>query len=140
VTNNYHSNQRDAQIAQGIVNAFISGGTYSGEYSAANDTANNVSINVSFDKKGKVIGWFSGHIHRDLILGEDSKSGNKLLFKTVTITSDADMTYDETEAARDMSGDTSHAIDFIVANKKTGEVCIFRLGIGDDRTYNFLEV
>ena len=140
VTNHGHSNMRDGYIAQGIVNAFVSAGTYSGAYSKSLIDGNNSNINVSFDKEGKVVGWFSGHIHKDSILNEESGSDEPNLFKTVTITSDANMSYDENEPERTMNGDTSHAIDFVTANRKTGEVCIFRLGIGEDRTYNYMEV
>ncbi len=139
VSNNGHSNIRDAYLVQGIVNAFISGGEYNGEYTGSVNSLNDASVAVCFEKKGNVIGWFSGHIHADTINTEDAQNKNSLLFKTVTITSDANMSYDETEATRDMSGDTSHAIDFVTVNKNTGEVYIFRLGIGEDRTYNYLE-
>ncbi len=139
VSNNAHTSIRDIDLAQGVVNAFIEGKSFSGEYTQSQNSANNSAVNVSFEKKGNVIGWFSGHIHRDLITSVDEKSGNELLFKVVTITSDANMSYDETEPERNMDGDTSHAIDFVTVNKKTGEVSIFRLGIGNDRTYNYLE-
>jgi hypothetical protein len=139
VSNTDHSNLRDAFLAQGIVNAFIEGGTFEGEYTQSVNPANNSSVSVSFSKKGNVIGWFSGHIHKDRIITSDAKNGNKLSFKTVTITSDANISYDEEEAERDMNGDTSHAIDFVTVNKKTGDVFLFRLGVGNDRTYNYLE-
>ncbi len=139
ITNNYHSNLRDAYIVQGIVNAFIAGESYEGEYTVGEDEGNHVSVSVEFNKKGTVYGWFAGHIHRDLILTEDSNTENPLLFKTVTITSDANMSYDDLEDERNMDGDTSHAIDFVTVNKRNGEVYITRLGVGEDRTYNYME-
>ncbi|MBE6649388.1 MAG: hypothetical protein E7614_07725 [Ruminococcaceae bacterium] len=138
VTNNDYSNLRDAFIVQGVVNAFVNGETYTGNYSDGNDIENNASVYVSFDKKGKVIGWFSGHIHKDVITSFDAHTGNKLSFNTVTITSDADMSHDSAEDTRE--GDTECAVDFVTVNKKTGEVYIVRLGVGSDRTYNYLEV
>lgn len=140
VSNNGHSNLRDAHIVQGIVNSFITGGAYNGEYTGSVNPKNNVSVNVSFTGGGNVVGWFSGHVHQDMINQSDAQTGNELLFKAVTITSDANISYDDNEADRDMNGDTSHAIDFVTVNRKTGEVYIARLGIGSDREYNYMEV
>ncbi len=138
ITNNDHSNLRDAFLLQGIVNAFVNGETYVNEYSSGADEENNASVYVSFNKKGEVIGWFAGHIHKDVITSFDSQNGKKLSFKSVTITSDADMSYDSLEETRE--GDTECAVDFVTVNKITGEVYMVRLGVGSDRTYNYLEV
>ncbi len=137
ISNSDHSSIRDAHIVQGIVNAFIDGGEYQGEYSSAVDPENNCSVSVSFNKKGNVIGWFAGHVHRDLILSADAKTSNPFNFKCVTITSDANMSYDPNEPERDMNGTTGHAIDFVTVNKKTGEVFLTRLGVGNNRTYYY---
>jgi hypothetical protein len=39
-----------------------------------------------------------------------------------------------------MNGDTSHAIDFVTVNTANGYVYITRLGMGEDREYNYKEI
>lgn len=147
VTNNFHSNQRDAQITQGILTAYANKTAYSGEYSSAVDPNNNVSVSVDFSDAvtADIVGWFSGHIHRDRIYrcdhtgnteADDTTTVN-LPWHTVTITSDANISYDENEAVRDMNGDTSHAIDFVTINKSSRKVSLTRLGIGESRSYTY---
>ena len=105
------------------------------------------------NNKPVMIGWFSGHIHRDrvitslLINGDDNPPyigdpSIPLGFTQVTISSDNtaiayendDGTPSDTKHAVDGS-DQSHAIDFVTINRVTGEVNLTRLGIGEDRSY-----
>lgn len=105
------------------------------------------------DNKPVMIGWFSGHIHRDrmitslLVNGEDippyiGDPSTPLGFTQITITSDNtsiayeddDGTASETKHAVDGSIH-SHAIDFVTINRATGEVHLTRLGIGESRSY-----
>ncbi len=135
ISNNDHSCIRDARVVQGVLNAFVDGGFYEGSYSAAKNPENNCSVSVEFSKPGKIIGWFSGHIHKDRIFYYDAHNESPLKFKCVTITSDANIPYDENEPERDMNGSTGHAVDFVNVNKNTGEVFIKRLGVGSSRMY-----
>ncbi|MBO7254400.1 MAG: hypothetical protein J6V36_03755 [Clostridia bacterium] len=137
ISNSDHSSIRDAHIVQGIVNSFIDGSEYQGEYSSAVDPENNCSVSVSYSKKGNVIGWFAWHVHRDLILSADAKTSNPFKFRCVTITSDANLSYDPNEPERDLNGTTGHAIDFVTVNKTTGEVFLTRLGVGNNRSYYY---
>ena len=112
------------------------------------------------DGKPAMIGWFSGHVHRDRLYtslmsgGNDKAPGTPvrdLGFTQVVITSDrTDVAYDNddgTDSATNHPVDGScscegecvmnHAVDFVTVNKDTGEVYITRLGIGEDRCYTF---
>lgn len=123
ISNHYHA---------GISNA---GDVVSTVVSTAN--ANNVSI----------IGWYSGHVHRDIIAtklmtgGNGSNAGTEttdLGFTQVIITSDhTGIAYDDETKHTVASDDQSHAIDFVTINKSTRTVNITRLGIGSDRSYTY---
>ena len=104
-------------------------------------------INGTSDNKADIIGWYSGHIHRDRIYtgvsvnDTDDSIGEALGFTQVTITSD------HTAIAYPVGGsltthpidnsNKSHAIDFVTINKDTRTVNITRLGIGEDRSYTY---
>lgn len=123
ISNHYHS---------GITNAAA---VVSAVVSAAN--TNNVPI----------IGWFSGHVHRDIITtsrltgGNGSNAGTNagdLGFTQVIITSDhTGIAYDDATKHTIANDDQSHAIDFVTINKATRTVNITRLGIGNDRSYSY---
>lgn len=89
-----------------------------------------------------IIGWFSGHIHRDRIYTgiavntSDDTVGDPLGFTQVTITSDnTSIAYDDTTKHPTANDDQSHAIDFVTVNRDTRTVNLTRLGIGNDRSY-----
>jgi hypothetical protein len=131
---------------QPICNAYHSGITNAGDVISAvtsKATTNNIPI----------IGWFSGHVHRDRIYtklltgGNGSKPGTPttdLGFTQVIITSDHtgiayendDGTVSDTKHTP-ANDDQSHAIDFVTINKTTRTVNITRLGIGSDRSYTY---
>lgn len=100
-------------------------------------TANNVPI----------IGWYSGHVHRDIIAtklmsgGNGSNAGTEgasLGFTQVIITSDhTGIAYDDATKHTIANDDQSHAIDFVTINKASRTVNITRLGIGNDRSYSY---
>lgn len=123
ISNHYHS---------GITNAAA---VVSAVVSAAN--TNNVPI----------IGWFSGHVHRDIITtkrltgGNGSNAGTEagdLGFTQVIITSDhTGIAYDDATKHTIANDDQSHAIDFVTINKTTRKVNLTRLGIGEDRSYSY---
>lgn len=104
--------------------------------------------------KAEIVGWFSGHIHRDRIytnlyvngdsLGYVGEPDISLGFTQVTITSDrTDIAYKNDDLSESATkhpvddSDQSHAIDFVTINKTTRTVNITRLGIGDDRSYTY---
>ena len=106
-------------------------------------------INGEDENKADIIGWFSGHIHRDRIYtgvsvnDTDDSEGDSLGFTQVTITSDHTTiaypignspTYHPVQ-----DDDQSHAIDFVTINKNTKTVNITRLGIGSDRSFTYGE-
>lgn len=122
ITNNFHSNISNAQTVQGIITDFINAGT------------------------AEVIGWFSGHIHRDRIYWRDHTGNTEaddqttktLAWPTVTITSDhTGISYDDATLHTVGEDDQSHAIDFVTVNKATRTVSLTRLGIGNDRSYTY---
>lgn len=92
----------------------------------------------------EMIGWFSGHIHRDRIYTgaatntADDSEGTAMGFKQVTITSDhTGIAYDDATKHTVANDDQSHAIDFVTINRNTRTVNLTRLGIGEDRSYTY---
>ena len=102
-------------------------------------TVNNSNVDV--------IGWFSGHIHRDRMYthsavgstdGVEGTNGDPLGFTQIVITSDhTSIAYDDSTKHAVADDDLSHAIDFVTVNKDTRTVNITRLGIGNDRSYTY---
>ena len=146
ITNNFHSGISNARAVQTMLNNYIAG---------------------TNENKADIIGWFSGHIHRDRIYEYDftevkeytettaggsaitystddytsvaiEKGNAKLLWKTITIMSDYTViAYDKDMVHSSTTDDKSHAIDFITINKTTKKVNLTRLGNGSDREYSY---
>lgn len=92
----------------------------------------------------EIIGWFSGHIHRDRIYTgiakntTDDSQGADMGFKQITITSDAtNIAYDDATKHTVADDALSHAIDFVTVNRDTKTVNLTRLGIGNNRVYSY---
>jgi hypothetical protein len=123
ISNHYHALINNAEEVRTVVENYING-----------TTAN----------KAEVVGWFSGHIHRDRIYTgvavntTDDSVGAALPFKQITITSDhTGIAYDDATKHTVANDDKSHAIDFVTINKTARMVNITRLGIGNDRSYTY---
>ena len=123
ISNHYHANISNAEAVRTVVKNYING-------SATN--------------KAAVVGWYSGHIHRDRIYTgvatntEDDSQGSAMGFTQVTITSDhTGIAYDDATKHTVANDDQSHAIDFVTINKATRQVNLTRLGIGSDRSYTY---
>ena len=125
ITNNFHSNISNAQEVQIIIKNFIEAET------------------------AEVIGWYSGHIHRDRIYkcdatgntGADDITTDNLPWKTITITSDhTGISYENATTHTVAEDNLSHAIDFVTVNRDTKEVNLTRLGIGNNRVYSYNNV
>ena len=125
ITNNFHANIKNAAEVQEIIEDYIE----------SDD-----------ELHADIVGWWSGHVHRDRIYQTDHTDNTKgddqitatLPWHTVVITSDhtAIAYEDATKHAIDKS-DNSHAIDFVTINKTSKEVNITRLGIGNDRRFTY---
>ena len=99
------------------------------------------------ENQADIIGWYSGHIHRDRIYSgvsvndTDDTQGEDMGFKQVTITSDhTGIAYPIGNSPTYhpiANDDKSHAIDFVTINKDLRQVNITRLGIGSDRSYTY---
>lgn len=99
------------------------------------------------ENQADIIGWYSGHIHRDRIYSgvsvndTDDSVGKDMGFKQVTITSDhTSIAYPigNSPTYHPVADDAlSHAIDFVTINKDLRQVNITRLGIGEDRNYTY---
>lgn len=129
---------------------FISHQPISNHYHAGVTNAADVVSAVTTTAASKsipIIGWFSGHVHRDIISTKRLTGGNgsnpgteagDLGFTQVIITSDhTGIAYDDSTKHTVANDDQSHAIDFITINKSTRTVNITRLGIGNDRSYTY---
>ena len=129
---------------------FISHQPISNHYHAAISNAADVRavvqnyINGSSANKAVVVGWFSGHIHRDRIYTgaatdttTDGQSGN-MGFKQITITSDhTAIAYDSSTTHAVADDNQSHAIDFVTIDKSSRTVKLTRLGIGVNREFTY---
>lgn len=132
---------------------FFSHHPISNIYTAGLSNASEVIAAVK-SKSVEVIGWYSGHVHRDrmnaylMTGGNDTTEGTAtstaLGFTQVTITSDNTSIAYKNDDGTDSStkhptgnDDQSHAIDFVTINKTTRTVNLTRLGIGSDRSYTY---
>lgn len=129
---------------------FISHQPISNHYHAGINNAEEVRtvirnhINSTDANKADIVGWFSGHIHRDRIYTgaavntKDDTEGEAMGFTQVVITSDhTSIAYDDATKHTVASDDQSHAIDFVTINKSTRTVNLTRLGVGEDRSYTY---
>lgn len=135
-TSSYKSNTREYNIIRGILTAYEDRTSYSGSYTKNTSRGEgdwaNVSVSVNFSTaKGKIIGFFAGHCHKDQIITDD------LPFPIVTITADANIPYDNTEEKRVFGTDNEHAIDFVTVNRVEESVTLTRLGVGSSRAYSY---
>ena len=96
------------------------------------------------DSGVEIIGWFSGHIHRDRMYNgaavntTDDTEGDAMGFTQVTITSDhTGIAYEDATKHTVADDDKSHAIDFVTINRSTRTVNMTRLGIGNNRVYSY---
>lgn len=122
---------------------FISHQPISNHYHALISNAAEVRETV-VSSGAEIIGWFSGHIHRDRIYTgaatntSDDTEGDAMGFTQVTITSDhTGIAYDDATKHTVAADDQSHAIDFVTINRATRTVNITRLGIGEDRSFSY---
>lgn len=122
---------------------FISHQPISNHYHALISNAADV-ISVVNSSGVDIIGWYSGHIHRDRMYTgiaantSDDTTGDPLGFTQITITSDnTAIAYDDATKHTVGNDDQSHAIDFVTVNRDTRTVNITRLGIGNDRSYTY---
>jgi hypothetical protein len=123
ISNHYHANISNAQNVITIVKNYIDG---------------------TDENKADVVGWYSGHVHRDRIYTgiaintTDDSVGSSLPFKQITITSDhTSIAYDDATKHTVAEDNLSHAIDFVTINKSTKTVNLTRLGIGNNRAYSY---
>ena len=131
-----YSSIRCYDIIRGIVTAYCNRSNYSGNYLFNEDNGEgiwaNVNITVDFsEEQGEIVGWFSGHAHRDAIITND------LPFPIITITSSSNFSYDDSEEERILDTITETAIDFVTINKKTKKIYFSRLGVGADRDCDY---
>lgn len=128
----YDSTMRDEAVIRGILTAFAEGSAYSGKYGTSGNW-DYVSVSCDFSSRilAEIVGFFCGHVHADNIITDE------LPFPVITITSDADLSYDESEETRVYGTDNEHAIDFVTINRDTSTVNLVRLGVGADRIFTY---
>lgn len=131
------------QVENGWAVVIISHQPISNHYHANISNAADVRAIVT-ESGAEIIGWFSGHIHRDRIYTGaavntiDDTEGEAMGFTQVTITSDhTGIAYDDTTKHTVSNDDQSHAIDFVTINRDTKKVNCTRLGIGNDREFSY---
>ena len=122
---------RDGNIAIGILEAFENKTEYSGSYGETGSWKHvDISVDFTNNRSNDVVGFYAGHVHKDSLQ-------TSLSFPVVTITSNVNTSYDENEEERVYGTDNEVAVDFVIVNRKTGEVNHVRLGVGSDRSYSY---
>ena len=127
-----HETVRDGAVLMGILEAFVNRGKYTGSYGTSG-VWDYVSVSCDYSSacNADIAGFFCGHEHKDQILGDI------MACPVITITSDANLSYDETEEARVMGTDKEHALDFVTIDLDSRTVQLTRLGVGSDRSYSY---
>ncbi len=130
----YRDMLRDGEVFLGILNAFRAGVAYTGS-SGTQGQWDYVQISCDFSglPPAQIVGLFCGHAHRDMLELE------AFPFPVLTVTCDADLSYDDQEQPRVQGTDTEQALDVVTVNRQTGMVTLTRLGVGRDRKYLYGE-
>lgn len=125
---------RDEAVLKGILYAFHTGTAYSGS-SGTEGEWDYVKVECDFTQtiRAEIVGLFCGHAHKDRL---DLSS---MPFPVLTVTCDADLSYDENEEQRVMGTDREHAVDFATVNRENHTVTLTRLGVGKDRMFLYGE-
>lgn len=127
----YDATCRDEAVLRGILTAFAEGTAYSGAY-GTEEAWDYVSVacDYSAGNRAQIIGFFAGHAHKDTL------DVSAYAYPVITITSDADLSYDENEETRVMGTDNEHALDIVTIDREHNLVSMTRLGVGGDRSYS----
>ncbi len=124
---------RDNIVLEGIISAFCKRTSYMGTYAfeaSRNEGAwANVAINKDFSAyKGRCLGVFSGHCHKD------TAALDKLPCPVLTITCAANSSYDAAnEGVRSNDSALETALDIVSIDRSTGVINCIRVGIGRNR-------
>ena len=130
----YDGSCRDEGVLRGILTAFAEGTAYSGICgTAGNWDYVSVSCDYTNGNRAQILGFFAGHAHKDTL------DVSTYAYPVLTITSDADLSYDENEETRVMGTDREHAMDIVTIDRENGVVHLTRLGVGGDRRYSLSE-
>ena len=90
-----------------------------------------VSVDVDFsDAKGELIGYFSGHMHKDYVYAAADYFG----FNIVTTACDTDLNTSVTKTAGTV---TEQSFDVFTVNRKTRTVYATKIGAGEDRVIQY---
>ena len=130
----YETIFRDGELLKGILGAFCTHSSYSGSYGSQGEW-DHVVVDCDFTATvpAELVGLFCGHAHRDRM------DLTHQPFPVLTITSDADLSYDESEEKRIIGTANEHALDFVTVNRETNTVTLSRLGVGKDRMFRYGE-
>lgn len=122
----------DGQVLLMLLLAFENNVSYSYE-SGTEGESDYLSVSGNFRDAvtGEVVGFFCGNAHKDGLT--QTSQG----FQIVTITSDADLSADESEEVRVAGTANEHAIDIVTINRNNGRVSLTRLGAGESRHFYF---
>ncbi len=129
-TEEYDSICRDGAVLRGILEAFVKGKAYSGSYGTVGEWDYvSAACDFSAENGAQMIGFFAGHCHKDTL------DVDRYAYPVATITSDSDLSYDESEEARVLGTANEHALDIVTIDRENGLVSLTRLGVGGDRSY-----
>lgn len=130
-TGDYDSTYRDEEVLRGILTAFTEGASYSGTYGTEGEWDYvSVACDFSSGNQALLVGFFAGHAHKDTL------DVDTYAYPVITITSDGDLSYDDTEQNRVLGTDNEHALDIVTIDRENGLVSLTRLGVGCDRAFS----
>lgn len=132
---------REHTILRGILKAYQDKGTYSGSYTHINrgtylqeGSWADVSVSCDFSGyHGSILGFFGGHMHRDLY-ENDAALGFPIISVTCAVNTPYDEHHNVDLTQRTLNTSTETAFDFVCVNRTTGAVNLIRCGYGSDRT------
>ena len=124
---------KDFEIFKGIVDAFSSQTTYKGKYKGVEDWQSvNIAVNYK-NANGEIIAVFQGHNHTDADL-DCFESGPCICMTTTGAYADV---RDENAEDRIKGTSSEFAIDVVTIDKTARKIYLTRLGVGEDRIFEY---
>ena len=126
-----HRDTYRLEVLNWLTDAYATGSVFKGEFY---DGRFRLTADVDFSgrTRGKIVGFFSGHEHRDFI--EYSNAGIPHIYTGCSIMYDSD----SPRVLRRYDGDISELLyDIVTVDLKEHKIYLTRVGAGEDRTANY---
>lgn len=117
------------EMIDGIINSFVTGGTYSRTYNSNPDFSASVSCDFQ-GRKGKLAFLAHGHTHNDKISRDENGIVNYSIGCSVSRPK-------KNQGDRPLGTLQEDLWDVVILNTKTRRVDLLRFGIGSDRSFSY---